>query len=123
MSLLIAVVVLLFVLVLSHFLHNSRATTVPFHRSKQEGIDIDHPTHSEVGLPDDFPEVPPPPPPIPGRVPFISNQALVAAMHRPDSWHPAYYMSHRFVPPTPMVEAASHGNSEASTKELAAEAR
>ena len=104
-----AVVVLLLV---SHFLHNARATTVPLHRSKQEGISSDHPTHDEVGLPDDFPEVSPPPPPTPGRVPFVNNQALVAAMHRPASWHPAYYMNNRFVPLTLMAE-----DSEVSTKE------
>ena len=107
-----AVVVLLLVLVLPHFLHNARATTVPLHRSKQESISSDHPTHHEVGLPDDMPEVSPPPPPTPGRVPFVNNQTLVAAMHRPASWHPAYYMNNRFVPLTLMAEAASHGDSE-----------
>lgn len=101
-----AVVVLLLV---SHFLHNARATTVPLHRSKQEGISSDHPTHDEVGLLDDSPEVLPPPPP--GRVPFVNNQTLVAAMHRPAPWHPAYSMNNRFVPLTLMA-----GDSEAKTE-------
>jgi hypothetical protein len=113
-----AVGILLCVLVLSHFLHYAGATTVPLHRSKQERIGVDHPIHHEVGLPDDLPEVSPPPPPTPGRVPFVSNQALIAAMHKPTPWHPAYYnTSHRFVPLTLIAEATSHGDSEDSTKE------
>ena len=107
-----AVVVLLLVLVLPHFLHNARATTVPLHRGKQEGIGVDHPIHHEIGLPDDMPEVSPSPPPTPGRVPFVNNQMLVAAMHKPASWHPAYHTNNRFVPLTLIAE-----ESQASTKE------
>ena len=107
----LAVFFLLLVLVQPHFVHNAKATTIPFHRSKQEGIGIDHPTHHELGLPDDIPEVQPPVPPEPDRVPFVSNQELIVAMHRPAAWHPAYYTSHSFVPLTLMAE-----DSEAKTE-------
>jgi hypothetical protein len=111
-----AVVALLLVFVLPHFLHNARASTVPSHRSKQERISVDHPIHHEVGLPDDLPEVPPPPPEP--RVPFVNNQALFEVIHRPAPWNPAHYnTNHRSVPLTLMAEAASRGDSENSTKE------